>query len=243
MGTPTGYTQATALQKVRRLTNENALPVDTDVIGFLNDALEQFCADLNPLRATENVAVTGGEVLIPLPADMFTVARLTWSSALPTAIGAQEYPLTEVGPGAFDNLSGGLPVLSGGVPGWYRLIADAANVQKIQVYVAIPTNGFVNVYGALRPTLWDPADPTSTTNLDSALQLTVAYMAAVMVAENRENLEKATYLRGICYGADGESGMYGQAAQRLSRRQQPHGSSVRDVMSGPGFVPVWMKNY
>lgn len=243
MATPTGYSQQAALQKVRRLADEQSLPVDADVIGFLNDALEQLCADLNPLRYVENVAVVGGAVKISLPADMYTIDRLTWSNALPTAIGVQEYPLTQLDPGAFDDLSGGMPVLNGGTPGWYRLLSDESNAQTIQCYVAIPTNGYVNVYGAQRPALWDPADPTSTTNLDSSLQLLAVYMAVYMVCENRENLEKAKYYRQIVYGADGESGMYGQAAQRLSRRQRAHGARVRDVMGGPSYAPVWMKDY
>lgn len=243
MATPSGYTQQAALQKVRRLSNEQSLPVDADVIGFLNDGLEEVGADLKPIRTVDNVAITAGAATLQLPADIFSYARLTWSTALPTTPGVVEVPIQELGPGGFTEQSGGLPTVSGGNILWCRVLTDASNQITLQFYPLAPGNGYINVYQFPRPTLWDPAVPTSVTNVDSSLQMLAIYYAVILVCENRENFVKAKYYTEKLYGPDGESGLWGAARRELRQRQAPKGSVVRDVTAGPDYQPPWMPRY
>lgn len=240
MAVPTGYTQSAALLKVRRLSNEPNLPVDADVIGFMNDGLEQICAELVPLRNVENVAILAAAATLQLPADIYAYERLTWSTALPTTPGAIEYPVQELGPGGFVEQTGGMPGLSGGQIIWCRVLTDDSGQITLQFYPLSPGNGFINVYHRARPRLWDPNTPTSTTNVDSSVQLLALYWATIAVCENRENYVKGKYWRDVLSGPDGESGLLGKAKRELAFRQRPKGSVVRDVTAGPDFAPPWM---
>lgn len=235
MGVPTGLTQQQAVAKVRNLTNETTLPSDTIVTDFLNEGLEQVNDELEVLFKVWPVAVGAGLATVPFPQDIQEFQRATFSTALPTAPGVIEYPLTLLGSEAFVDQTGSAPTVAGGPVIYMRWTDDENGVLTAQVY-PLTTAGYVNIYGKPRPTLWDANNSNSLTNLDPTYQRVAVAWACVQTCRNRENYKKATYWQNEY------ERLLEQKRVTARDRKKSRGSVVRDVTSyGAAYLPPWMK--
>lgn len=233
MAFPTGLTAANALARVRAKTNQATVPPDATVYSFLNDALEQVNRELQVVFTLQTVAVASGAATFTLPADVQDFMAITFSTAPPTSPGVIEYEMVELQPLEFVDATWNAPTMSGGPTVLYRRIADGTGTIQIQLYPLAPASGYINVYYYQRPQLWDPTNPASTTNMDSAYQFGVILLACVWTAEARENLKKAGYFQGL-YEA-----WLAKSLDAIGKRRRKRRAQVRDVTSSPSVVPAW----
>lgn len=229
---PQSRTLTQAIATVRNLTNEPSLPIDATVGGFLNDGLEHIASLLNPEYYVENILTNAGDTTVSLPAQVWQPYKLTFSTALPTAAGVVEYPMTELGPHGFVDQTGSAPTIMGGPVVFYRLIQDSGGVIELQIFPTSP-GGYVNSYCSQRPNLWDVTNGNSVSSIDTVYQLLPIYWACSSVCANRENFKRAAYFE------DKFEKMLQRAETTIKQRRARKGAQVRDVTAQPQVLPAW----
>lgn len=219
---------------VRSLSNETTKPIDSTVIGFINEGINQVSDELENQFNTVNIALVAAATTLALPSDVNDIEKITYSTALPTAGGVIEYEMQELGVGEFVDATGSYPTTFGGPVVYYRRLSDQNGVITLQFYPIAPVGGYINVYYYSRPQTYDPAAPSSTTDLDPAYQILAIYWAVVQVCETKENLRaKAAYFQ------QKYENLLQKKLYAAKRRSQRRGAMVRDVTSGGAVGVPW----
>ncbi|GAC1430197.1 MAG: hypothetical protein NVSMB5_24510 [Candidatus Velthaea sp.] len=238
MAVPTGYTQAAAVAMCQLRTNyRNGIPINSDVVALLNAAIEQLGLESEPILLNLSVAITVANTnTLVLPADIFRIRNMTYSTGVRGVVGTTEYEMVELPYDTFIastdmTVAGSL----GGIPTTYTIVSDASNVLTIQLYPLV-SNGYVNIFYSARPTLFSSTDGTTLTNIDTAFQEPAILWTCARMCEARQNMNQAKAF----------DEQFREKLERVhglvKRRARKNGSNiVRDVTSAESIVPAWVR--
>ena len=143
---PNGRTSTAAIATVRRRTNlVFGEPSDSDILAMLNDGLEQFTTDAEPILSSTSIPITSpGTNILAFPPDVERPRDANYSTGVISSPGTIVYPMDQRDYDEFVLETDQSPVGGiGGIPTIYTLIQDTSGVQLIQFYV-YANSGYVN---------------------------------------------------------------------------------------------------
>ena len=223
------------------------VPSASDVTTLLNAAIEQLGIETEPLLLNGSVAVTVANTnIITLPADIFRIRSMTYSTGLRGTIGVSEYEMVQLPVDEFiENSDYNVASAVGGIPTVYTIIQDSAAAvalgatptggQMTMQFYPLASSGYINYFYSARPTLWSAGDGTTTTNVDPAFQEPAILWTCARMCEARQNMNQARVFDEQ-FKAKLDSVHY-----LVKRRARKSGSNlVRDVSEGESVTPFWM---
>jgi hypothetical protein len=233
-----GYKTSTLIAQARAKTNSKfGQPPDADIVGFANEAVEQVVARLDPILTSVPLSVLApNSTTFVLPADVGRIKNIVYSTGSIFAPGTSTYEVvllpfdefvaaqTEIGVGG-----------PGGIPTIAAIVSDTGNVMTLQFYPFVST-GFLNIYYYQRGLAWDPANPNSTSTLDSIFQWPVMIWTCECVLRAREMDDKADVYEKKFEPAINEA----KTIVAKRRRKADQSNVVRDVDGGGSIWPDWM---
>lgn len=220
---------------MRARTNvlSSAIP-DATAITFLNEGLEQSVADLGPIMQTASPTISAGSSSITLPEDIQDIKDINYSQVAPGTSTQQVYPITILDEDQFMETAGYLPGISNGFSFAAFIQTDLNSIQTLQLFPVVSTSGFINIYYSKRPLLWDPANPNSTTDVDSMFQEIALLWAAKLMSEARERDN------WVKYYDDQYAKRLEAFKSRRTKRQRSRLGHVRDMDETIITSPFWL---